>query len=74
MSLFKTVATIYVVSKVAPVIIKGVVYITEGAMQGITDKVVRDLDKLVFGEDKDRRRNLRRERKHYRSYSEYRSQ
>ena len=63
-SLLKTVVTIYVISKVAPAIIKGVVYITEGAMTGIANKIGKDISKVVFGEEKPRM-NLRR----YRGYS-----
>ena len=67
--LLKTVVTIYVISKVAPVIIKGVVYVTDGAMTGIANKIVKDIDKVIFGEEDAEARILRRGRKNYRDYS-----
>jgi len=50
--LLKNILTIYVVVKVAPKVIRGVVYITDGALTGIANKVVTD---VFVGMDKNRK-------------------
>jgi len=53
--LLKTVVTAYIVIKVAPVIIKGVSYITEGAVKGVVSKVVKDVFKAIDVKEKESR-------------------
>ena len=72
MSLLRTVVTVYVVVKVAPVIIKGVAYVADGAVTGITNKIGKDITKLVFGEE-ELKKYSRREQVKYNNYYAYKN-
>jgi len=59
-SLVKKIVIAYVVIKVVPPIFKVVAYITEGAVQGVANKIVKDIFSTNETEEgKRKRRNLR---------------
>ena len=74
--LLKTIVTTYVLIKVTPKIIKGVVYVAGGAITGITDKIVKAIFVIIDGE-KIPRRNLRKDGYYsshgFNSYTDYRT-
>lgn len=56
--LLKTLITAYIVIKVAPPVIRGVAYITEGAVRGVSTKIVKDIFNVIDRDEKDQRRTL----------------